>query len=68
MKNYFHAWDTASQNGVKFDLDFHQQSLSSQGLLHDLAKDNGYRRPKNANGSLARYFFALLNRRYGNNL
>lgn len=29
----------------------------------DAAKAAGYRKPKNANGSTGRYFYALLNRR-----
>jgi len=49
---------------VKAD-DFHAlRSEQVEGLLH-WAKAYGYRKPKNANGSKARYFFAML-QRYAN--
>lgn len=46
---------------VKAD-DFHAlRSEQVEGILH-WAKAYGYREPKNANGSKARYFFAMLQR------
>lgn len=46
---------------VKAD-DFHAlRSEQVEGLLH-WAKAYGYREPNNANGSKARYFFAMLQR------
>lgn len=49
---------------VKGD-DFHAlRSEQVEGILH-WAKAYGYRKPKNANGSKARYFFYIL-QRYAN--
>ena len=46
---------------VKAD-DFHAlRSEQVESILH-WAKAYGYREPKNANGSKARYFFAMLQR------
>ena len=46
---------------VKSD-DFHAlRSEQVEGLLH-WAKAYGYRQPRNANGSKARYFFYMLQR------
>ena len=64
MKDYTQAYNQLSNDGIKFSNDFFQLSSSSQGIIHDTAKNFGYRKPKDANGSLARYFFALLKRRY----
>lgn len=47
---------------VDFSADFHTLSTEAVLALVDAAKANGYRKPKNANGSTARYFFAYLNR------
>jgi hypothetical protein len=51
---------------MDFSRNFYTLSLSEQGIVHETAKQHGYRKPKNANGSLARYFFALLKRRFTN--
>ena len=42
--------------------DFFTLSSSTVLELADVAKAVGYRRPRNANGSTARYFFAYLTR------
>ena len=42
--------------------DFHTLDSDTVLQLVDVAKAEGYRRPKNANGSMARYFFAYLAR------
>jgi hypothetical protein len=46
---------------VKTD-DFHALSSSQVDGLNHWAKAYGYRAPKNANGSRARYFFQMLAR------
>jgi hypothetical protein len=47
--------------------DFYALSSSIVDRLVAAADKLGYRRPKNANGSRARYFHAHLERRCGNN-
>lgn len=42
--------------------DFHALDSDTVLQLADVAKAVGYRRPRNANGSTARYFFAYLAR------
>lgn len=42
--------------------DFFTLDSSTVGELVEVAKAVGYRRPRNANGSTARYFFAYLQR------
>jgi len=49
--------------GVDFDLDFYQHRLEVSELLLNLAKASKYRKPRNANGSTARYFYEHLNKR-----
>jgi len=39
---------------------FHTLSFGEQGELADLAKQCRYRKPRNANGSTARYFAAYV--------
>lgn len=46
--------------GIDFDQDFHKYSFRFGTELTEAAKECGYRQPKNANGSLARYFFYHL--------
>lgn len=48
---------------VDFSADFHALNSAAVDALVQAAKAAGYRKPKNANGSTARYFFAYLNRR-----
>lgn len=42
--------------------DFHRLSSAQVERLVEFAKQYRYRKPKNANGSTARYFFAMLQR------
>ena len=46
--------------GIDFNQDFHKYSFRFGTELTEAAKECGYRQPKNANGSLARYFFYHL--------
>ena len=56
------AHDLASSHGFPLGLDFHALRMDQvQGIL-DAAKLTKYRKPRNANGSIARYFYARLNR------
>lgn len=48
--------------GVDFSADFHALPSDQVQALTDYAKAHGYRKPKNANGSTGRYFFAMLTR------
>lgn len=48
--------------GIPFDSDFHALSTRHTDSLVSIARAVGYRKPRNANGSLARCFYAYLNR------
>lgn len=50
--------------GIDLEADFHSLSSSQVGKLVELAKATGYRRPANANGSLAQYYFDALYRQW----
>lgn len=56
------AYRLAKKVGARFSKDYFQQSLSVSTDLVAIAKLAGYRKPKTASGSLARYFFEHLNR------
>lgn len=43
---------------------FHALPASTVERIIEAADDYGYRKPKHANGSRARYFFALMQRSY----
>lgn len=51
----------AIAQGVDFLKDFHAQNNAGY-ICAELAKEAGYRKPKNANGSTGRYYFYLLKR------
>lgn len=61
-KDYSKAVSAAIHQGVRFDIDFHAQSKGE--VLAELAKEFGYRKPRDANGSTGRYFFQRLQRQY----
>jgi hypothetical protein len=48
--------------GINFARDFFTLSASEVGRVLDLADAFRYRKPKNANGSRGRYYFARLQR------
>lgn len=54
------AKELAESVGVNFSKDFYEQPLSVSSELVAIAKLAKYSKPKNANGSTARYFFAHL--------
>jgi len=64
MKDQKAKFNQAKTEGIDFAKNFFQLSPFNQGVLHGLAIKWGYKRPKNANGSTSRYFYALLKRRY----
>lgn len=52
----------ATDYRIPLDEDFHALPSAVVGRILDAADACGYRRPKNANGSRARYFHAALQR------
>jgi len=54
------AKDMAEAEGINFSKDFYTLNSSEQVRLAELAKMQGYRKPKNAPGSLARMYFYHL--------
>lgn len=60
----FDAYKLAKKAGIKFGMypDSDTQSISAMTELAAIAKLAGYRKPKTASGSLARYFYYHLAR------
>ena len=56
------AYALATRYGFTLGLDFFTLSGSAVLLILEAADAWKYRKPKNANGSRARYFYAYLNR------
>jgi len=56
---YFEAKHLAEDFDL-FRRDFHTLRFSEQELLGRMVEECGYRKPKNANGSTARYFAAYV--------
>ena len=56
------ACSVLNQIGAGRSTDFHELSSSKVDQLLVAADSIGYRKPKNANGSRGRYFFARLQR------
>lgn len=52
----------SQSHGIDFTADFHTLSSAQCEALADTAREVGYRKPRDANGSTGRYFFAYLNR------
>lgn len=48
--------------GIDIDADFHTLGFAKVYVLVEMAKQAGYRKPKGANGSTARYFFQAVQR------
>ena len=55
----------ALKQGVDFEKDFHAQSKGNE--LIEIAKKQGYQKPKSASGSRGRYFFYYLQKEYDKN-
>lgn len=60
--NYSLAEPALNAAGIDLTADFHTLVSRQVNVLSDLAKAQGYRKPNNASGSLARYYFAALAR------
>lgn len=56
-----------TKHGIDISADFFTLSLCQAGTLNEIAKAQGYRKPKNANGSTARYFFHAVQRKHHRN-
>lgn len=50
------------EQGVRFGEDWHKYSFRFGTEFHEAAKACNYRQPKNANGSLGRYFYYHLSK------
>jgi hypothetical protein len=57
------SWATLKMLNIAVGQDFHTLRSEQVDKLLVAADRVGYRKPKNANGSRARYFFAQLQRR-----
>lgn len=62
--NYSAVSGQLNATGIDINADFHTLPSSQVEVLVTLAKENSYRKPKNANGSTARHYFEALHRQY----
>lgn len=62
--SYENASGQLNSAGIKIKQDFFTLRSEQIHVLLDLAKVQGYKKPKNANGSKARYYYAALQRDY----
>ncbi len=58
------AMNAFNSAGISLKEDFHSLRSEQVEVVLELAKRAGYRAPKNANGSRARYYFEALARQY----
>lgn len=58
--NKFQAQEILNRINDPHITNYYTLRFSDQDMLADTAKIVGYRKPKNANGSLSRYFFEYL--------
>lgn len=61
LDSAFNAFNTP---GISITADFHTLSTAQVEVIVELAKLAGYRKPKLANGSTARYYFEALQRKH----
>lgn len=57
---YSQALEIAQRFNIPLNVDFHALPANTVERIIDAANEHKYRKPKNANGSRARYFHALL--------
>lgn len=57
------AYDILRRCGIPLNDDFHRLTSSQVESLLAFANEHKYRKPRNANGSRARYFHAYVNRK-----
>lgn len=62
--NYRKVLQYLDANGIDIEQDFSTLSFFQVLILIEMAKKQRYYKPKNANGSRARYYFAALQRDY----
>lgn len=62
--NYREVLQYLDANGIDIEQDFFTLSFFQVLILIEMAKMQRYYKPKNANGSRARYYFAALQRDY----
>jgi|WetSurMetagenome_2_1015567.scaffolds.fasta_scaffold484970_1 hypothetical protein len=60
--NLEHARPILCRENIDLAADFYTLPASAACTLVELAQSQGYRRPRGANGSTARYYFAALQR------
>jgi hypothetical protein len=63
MINLSSALSAFNTAGIETTADFHTLSTSQVEVILEQARLSGYRKPANANGSTARYFFAAVVRK-----
>jgi len=51
-----------ARENISLEADFYTLPASAVCVLVDLARSQGYRKPKHANGSTGRYYFTALQR------
>lgn len=56
------AMNAFNSAGIDIHADYHTLDSFQSVIIAELARHHGYRKPKNANGSTARYYFAALQR------
>jgi len=59
LANALQAFNSA---GIDINQDFHTLHSAQVEIVLSCAKQDGYKQPKNSNGSKARYYFAALQR------
>jgi hypothetical protein len=64
LANINAALTVLNREGIDINADFHALPSSKADVLVSMAKEHKYRKPANANGSTARYYFAALQRAY----
>lgn len=62
--NLANALTVFNRHGISIREDFHTLTSSQVEIVLECAKQDGYKQPKNANGSRSRYYFAALQRKY----
>jgi hypothetical protein len=62
MKNLGAVMSIFNSAGIDTRADFHTLTSSQVEAILEAAKESGYRKPKNASGSTARYFFQAVAR------
>ena len=62
--DYLLAAPALKEAGIDITADFSTLPSSAVSVLVEMARKQGYRKPRNANGSRGRYYFAAIQRQY----